>query len=341
MMPKSPEQFPEKERDEGDSGEKLDYKVEKEKKNREKVEDVEGEIERLREEINELVREPSKSQSESSESREKRIKEYQKRFIPKHLRRKPGLISNFLINRWIKALESETEDKENIPEKGPFIVIFNHFGGGDAEAVLRTFRDHDLHLVVSKNIWWDSSAKMRWLLKGLRMIHIEESLYHLSEKEKEEAFEKQGDQGKKAFRKIIDREKMGQRAMNVEFTKQAVALLSRGDALGISPEGLWLNPENTKFGWRERKEMKKGYLGMELVARRYHKLTGEELPIFPTAFTEDKETGKKTLVIGKHLFLSENKTDLSGTDWCMAHVARMLPEEQRGYYKEMVRSLQK
>jgi hypothetical protein len=85
---------------------------------------------------------------------------------------------------------------------------------------------------------------------------------------------------------------------------------------------------------RRKAEMKRGYPGIEIVARQYKKLTGEELPIIPTVFIEDETTGKKKVVVGKPLLLSENNSVVRDIDWCMAHIAAMLPEEQRGYYKQ-------
>ncbi len=118
-----------------------------------------------------------------------------------------------------------------------------------------------------------------------------------------------------------------------------MAAASCGDALGIFPEGLWLNPEGLKKSSREKAEMKQGYRGVELVVSQYKKLMGEDLPIVPTAFIEDKTTGKKQLMIDKQLSLGKNDTKLDDTDWCMAYVANMLPEEQRGYYREMVKEI--
>lgn len=37
--------------------------------------------------------------------------------------------------------------------------------------------------------------------------------------------------------------------------------------------------------------------------------------------------------------MTENKTELSNANWIMTHIAEMLPEEKRGYYKEMVRNI--
>ena len=174
---------------------------------------------------------------------------------------------------------------------------------------------------------------LRWVFKKMGMIPIEESLANIpSDQEKEDALLRQNKYGQKVFRKIIDKEKNGQTATNIDFVHSAVAALSRGDVLTVFPEGLWINPQSTARP-RERAELKQGYRGIELVASQYKKLTGQELPIIPTAFIEDAKTGKNRFVVGEPLKLSGNDTEQNGTDWCMQHIAKMLPEEQRGYYK--------
>ena len=307
----------------------------KPEKPEDKPENVEQEIEKLKQEIQDkTIEQPKAAESESLEYRTKRIKEYQEKYMPDYLRGKKGLVAKAITGLWTRMSgKLENQGNENIPENGPFIVIGNHFGGGDAEALLQTFKGVDLHFGVAKEMWWNTPAK--WLLKKFGMIPVEESLSNISEQEKEEALQRQGGNGKKVFRKIIDREKTGGVPMNTEFVRQAVAVLSRGDVLGVYPEGLWLNPQGAGKLSREKKEMKQGYRGIELVASQYQKLTGEELSIIPTAYIEDAKTKKRKLIVGQPLKLSENDTDLNGTDWCMRHVAEMLPEEQRGYYKEV------
>jgi 1-acyl-sn-glycerol-3-phosphate acyltransferase len=301
----------------------------------ESLEESELEIEKLKQEIQDKMTEQPQAE-EADDDNTQKVKEYQEKYLPDYLRGKRGLVAKAITGFWTGMSartfgKCEKEGTENIPEKGPFIVIGNHFGGGDAEAVLDTFRDTDLHFAIAKEMWWNTPAK--WLLKKFGMIPIEESLSNLSEKDKKEALERQGGNGKKVFKKIIDREKSGGLSMNTEFVRQAVAVLSRGDAMGIYPEGLWLRPEGVQKLAREHKEMKRGYRGIELVAKQYQKLTGEELTIIPTTCIEDANTKKRKLIVGQPLKLSENDTDLNGTDWCMKHVAEMLPEEQRGYYK--------
>lgn len=305
----------------------------------EKPEDTEKQLEKLRGEIEKVIKVegPIKIEEENPEIRKARIEQYQDRYLPDYLRGKKGFVARTLTRLWTGISgKCEKEGTEKIPERGPYIVVGNHFGGGDAEAVLDTFKDTNLHFAIAKEMWWNSNPIQRWLLKKFGMIPIEESLSNLSEQEKEEALKRQGGNGKKVFRKIIDREKMGGVPANVEFVRQAVALLSRGDSVGVYPEGLWLRPEGIGKLSREHKEMKQGYRGIELIANQYRKLTGKELLIIPTAYIEDAKTKTRKLIVGQQLKLSENDTDLNGTDWAMTRVAEMLPEEQRGYYKSLL-----
>lgn len=284
------------------------------------------------------VQEKGKRQ-ETPEQRAQRIKDYQDDYLPDHLREKPGIISRSLFFLIGRSQKFKTEGRENVPEKGPFLVVCNHFGGGEPEALLKVFENTDLHFGAAKERWWNSSALIRWFLKKFGTIPVEESLANLTQKEKEESLERQDAASAPAFKKVMDREEQGIVATNVEFLRQSVALLSRGDAIGLFPEGLWLNPTGHGKSCREKQQMKKCYRGIELIATQYKKITGEDLPIVPTAFIEDRETSKKTVVVGQPLFFEENDTELSDTDWAMAHVAAMLPEEQRGYYKDVVKKI--
>lgn len=302
----------------------------------------EEQLEELKEKIENIIEEdlPEKEDSDSKK-REEKIEAYQKRYIPDYLLKKAKGISKLIINFIASRSKCETEIKEELPETGPFLVVCNHFGGGDVEAILKTFKDFDVHFGIAKGIWWDSSPIIRWFLKKLRTIPIEESLSNLSEDQKEESLKKQNWWGKKIFRKIINREKETNKfsRSNLEAVQQMVAVLSRGDVVAIFPEGLWLNPEGSGFDPREKAEMKQGYPGIELIAKQYKKLTGKDLLVIATALAEDKSKGTKKFVVAKKLQLDDNNTDLSPVDWCMAHVAKSLPEEQRGYYKEMVEKI--
>lgn len=188
-------------------------------------------------------------------------------------------------------------------------------------------------MIVGKSIWWDKSAIARWFLKKIKAIPLQESLSNLSVEEKEEALRHQGKTGQSVFRNIIDAEKQGELAIDVDFIRQAVAALSRGDVLCVFPEGLWLNPEGLS---REKAELKKAYGGIELIASQFKKLTGIELPILPTAFNEDRRAKNKKLIIGEPIVFEKNDSNLRGVDWVMTHIAEMLPEEKRGYYAGLI-----
>lgn len=307
----------------------------------EKPEEVAEEIKKLEEEVAKIIDQGDVVETEDDkEQRAQKIKEYQDKYIPDYLRsKKQTLFSKIACYFQSGRGKLEREGQENMPEKGPYLVICNHWGGQDAESLIRTFKKDNLHMAAAKEVWWNRGAFFRWIFKKMGTIPVEESLSNLTEEEKEAALLRQDDYTQKCFRKIIDKEKSGSRSSNIEFVRQSVAVLSRGDAVGIFPEGLWLNPHGSAMNPREKEELKQGYGGMELLARQYQKLTGEELPIVPTAFIKDPETKKRKVIIGKPLLLSENNTELSDTDWCMAHVAKMLPEHQRGYYTDMAEEI--
>lgn len=296
--------------------------------------------EKIRELNAELIQVQEVAEIEDPKVREQKIKEYQKKYLPDHLKSKHKNILKRGLENVMGLFAPEAEGKENIPEDEPFVIIANHFGP-EVGAIAKNFKDRDLHFVIGKQIWWDRSPLHQWFFKKMGMVPVEESLAHLSKEEKEASLEKQDAYGRKVFRKIIDREEEGRRPVDREFVRQSVALLSRGDVVCLFPEGLWLNPEGSATGPREKAEMKQGYEGLELIARQYQKLTGKELPILPTAFNEDKESKRSTFRIGKAVSLKENDSNLSNTDWCMAQVAEMLPESQRGYYKDKTDYLQK
>ncbi len=303
------------------------------------------EIEKLEHEIGDFLDKEKTRQLEQEDPGvvKQRITGYQRRYLPDYLQKKPGLLSNALKGI-LKIIErnTETEGAENIPED-ECLIICNHFGGGnmgmgDSAAISAAFRKKNVHLGVGKNIWWDQNPALRWLFKKVGLIPVEESLDNISEEEREESLKRQNKYGQKVFRKIIDKKKQGGLSNKTEFVRQAVAVLSKGEAVGIYPEGLWLNPEGKT---REKQELKQGYTGVELIASQYKKLTGRELKIVPTVFIEDRKTGKKKFVIGKNFVSSENNSGMSLTDYGMSKIAGMLPKEQRGYYKDKVAAIEK
>lgn len=294
------------------------------------TEDVVEQIEAVRERIH-LISQKLSDNSVNEELVSRKVSYYQSRYLPNYLKKEKSLISRLLLDLWSGGAKFELKGKENIPESGPFVVVCNHFGNGDIQALLQTFKDFNPHPIVGKSIWWNSSFS-RSFLKAIKAIPVQESLSNLPREEKHAAKERQGVVGKKVFQEIIDQENRGQLRVDTDFIRQSVAVLSHGDALCLFPEGLWLEPQSLT---REKPEMKQAYRGVELVASQYEKLTGKQLPILPTSFFEEVE-GERVLKVGEVITLDENNSDLSGTDWLMTQIAQMLPEKNRGYYKDLV-----
>lgn len=224
-----------------------------------------------------------------------------------------------LINR-LRGFEPSCEDAERLPKQGPFLVVSNHFGG-ETPILLGLCSGYDVHLVASEELNWKRSSFRAWLMRKLRMISVKDSLNLLSEKEKEELLKRVPKRGQKGYRLIIQREKRGYIPDNRDYIEQSLALLSRGDVLVIYPEGLFL--------YNGKKELHQGYRGLELIAKYYEESTSQKLLIVPVAILSEKNQQGRRIRIGKPLLLSKNQT----TDWVMTHLAQLLPEDQRGFYK--------
>lgn len=294
-------------------------------------EDVVDQIEAARKRIHSINQEPP-SNSANSESVNQMISDYQNRYLPDYLKKERSLISSLFLDLWSGSVRFELRGKENVPESGPFVAVCNHFGNGDVQALLKTFKDFNPHPIVGKSIWWKNSFFSRNILKAIKAIPVQESLSNLSKEEKYAAKERQGAVGKRVFQEIIDQEDRGGLRVDTDFVRQSVAALSRGDALCLFPEGLWLQPQSLT---QEKPEMKQAYRGLELIASQYEKLTGKQLPILPTSFFEEIGRGR-ILKVGEAVTFDKNNSELSDTDWLMIQIAQMLPENNRGHYKDLI-----
>ncbi|OQA36914.1 MAG: Acyltransferase [Parcubacteria group bacterium ADurb.Bin326] len=294
-------------------------------------EDVVEQIEATRKKIDSIKQGPSTDFS-NGESLSRKISDYQSRYLPDYLKKEKSLVSNLFLDLWSGSVRFELRNKENIPESGPFVVVCNHFGNGDVQALLKTFKDFNPHPIIGKSIWWKNSFFARSFLKAIKAIPVQESLSNLSKEEKYAAKERQGIVGKKVFQEISAQEDRGGLRVDTDFVRQSVAVLSRGDAMCLFPEGLWLQPQSLT---QEKPEMKQAYRGLELVASQYEKLTGKQLPILPTSFFEESGRGK-ILKVGEAVTFDENNSELNNTDWLMTQIAQMLPENNRGYYKNSI-----
>lgn len=272
-------------------------------------------------------------ESPQSNEREELIRQYQEKYLPENMRTQKKV--NLVVAAGLEAFfarQAAIEGRENLPEKGPFIVVSNHFNLKESSILLALLKDFDAHIVASKNIHGEHPIGKHGL-KAIRALTVPNSLSHLSSEEKQELLERTPDGFvTDKYREIIEREEVGHvdRAGLVKFIRSSTALLSRGDVIVIYPEGLWLY--DGEDGEPRSQSLYQGYDGFSFIAEEYEKLTGEEVPIIPVGFF--KENREKHVKIGQPSTLSENDTELSPADFYMQQIAASLPEDQRGYYKD-------
>lgn len=292
----------------------------------EKPEDIEQEIRKIKEQI-ERTEEEKPIPAADVAPDAKKIQQYQDSYIPDYLRGKKesGSFLNMAMGFFLRN-RFEKRGEENLPKEGPFITICNHFGG-ETGPLLASLGNRDVHVTADKELNWKRSSFRSWLLKKMGMIAVDGSLENLSPQEQEQLIERvpKGSR-REGYKRVMQKGKTGGVATNVDFIRQSIALLSRGDVVAVYPEGLFL--------YENEKKLHKGYQGIEVIARRYKELTGKDISIVPIAIFQQEGQKRKTVSIGEPIKMDDNKTELSGTDWCMEHLAQLLPEEQRGYYSE-------
>jgi len=269
-----------------------------------------------------LKKTPKKAQNFSPE----KIDAYVERNIPEHLREKPKkqtlaskVFSSVIhIKEWLGL--SRVDGREHIPQEAS-LVVSNH-SGGETGALMGAFRDHPLRITAGNELNWKRSGFRSWLLKKFGMLSINETLSNLSEEEKSKLLTRvKGKAQKRAYEKIIDGEKDGKVTPNMEVLRNALACLLRGDKVAFFPEGLFL--------YEDKREMRRAYGGIEILAKKYKEMTGQDLPITPVGVTKGR------VGIGETITIPKDTGNLSPTDWVMTHIAEQLPEEERGYYADI------
>lgn len=260
----------------------------------------------------------------SVEDRAAKIVAYEQEHIPDHLQgdtRPPHLLP-WLSRLKLKAQEMlgklRIEGRENIPTQGPFLVVSNH-SGGETPFIFGLFGHLPLRVAAAKEVHVNrSGALSRWVFRNIfKAIPCKESLAHLTDEQKHALVEKAPAHQRSAFQRVIEQEHVNRAEEDTAFIRSAVACLARGDVVAMFPEGLFTF---------EGRSLREAYPGGELIARQYKKLTGQDLTIVPVGITPTNAT------IGKPIALSQNDTELSGTEWTMGHIASLLPERDRGHY---------
>jgi len=257
----------------------------------------------------------------------KQSEEYREQYLPDYLKGKEGKPGPFSrVLGWVLTLKeklgrTKVSGRENIPESGPFVVVCNH-SGGETGTILGLFDKHPLRIAAAEELNWKRSSWRPWLLKKLGMLKVRESLSYLNKKEKEDLLTRiPGKARYDGYRAIVEREEKGEVAVNREFVHTTVAALIQGDCVAVFPEGLFL--------YQGGRVLRRGYGGIELIAREYKRVTGKDLPLVPVGISG------KSVGVGAPVIAGQNPPNVSLTDHIMAQVAKQLPEQERGYYADL------
>jgi len=297
----------------------------------EDVRESEKKIGALRKRLSSEPRWQKTTKDISPRERRQKIEAYQQKYLPDHLKGKEGKPAPFSwalrAFMWAKEKLGRThvEGREHISDAGGQLVLANH-SGGESGKLFGVFGKRPLRIAAGEDIHWNHSPLKRWLLKKLGMIPVRESLSNLSKTEKDALIARLPEKAKAGYQRVLDREQsetsaLADAASRLAFARAAVAALSRGDSVALFPEGLFTYTGDTT--------MRKAYGGIDYIAKEFEKLTGRPLPLLPIGIS------KNGVRIGKSFDFSEKKKNgTTETDWAMRHVAELLPEEQRGYYRE-------
>jgi hypothetical protein len=209
----------------------------------------------------------AESNQSISPDKQHRIALFQEKYTPSHLseKREHGTIGNKVLDFFVKHTV-ERKGVENLPERGPFLVVSNHFDS-DSHHLLALLKNFDTHLAASATIHWQRSPLFVWFLKKMRALAVPESLAHLSNDDKNALLERIPDGfTKNQYQKVIEQESTPDATAkaNLNFIRNTLALLTRGDVVAIYPEGLWLY-EGGKDNPRAQ-SLYQGYPGMEVIA---------------------------------------------------------------------------
>ena len=211
--------------------------------------------------------------------------------------------------------------KDNLPKKGPYLIICNHFGGRAANLFAL---DEEIRMVAGKAANWDRPI-FKQVMLGIGALQATESFANLGKEEWEGLIERTPSIDKSIYEKVKDNQTNSfDRTKEVaQQLKSIVAVLANGGKVAIFPEGL--------KHWED--QLHKGYGGYVKIAELYERLTGERLTIVPVAMNED--AGKATVTVGNSFTFSKERNKAENADLGMFEIAKLLPEEKRGEYRDI------
>lgn len=208
----------------------------------------------------------------------------------------------WLIHTVVKIIAKvDVTGYENLPEKGGFVIAVNHLGILDAPMAYYALDNWNLFVLLAEK--WEESALLRWLGKQLNFIFINRFQLDL-----------------KAMREVMNR-------------------MAEGQTLVIAPEGTRARDEKMAQG-KPGVAYLASKMGWQIVPVA---ISGTEDRIFLGNLKRFRRTHIR-LTAGKAFMLpafpKENRDEIlqEYTDEIMCRIAVMLPEKNRGYYAENLRS---
>ncbi|MDO8444424.1 MAG: 1-acyl-sn-glycerol-3-phosphate acyltransferase [bacterium] len=220
------------------------------------------------------------SEGQSGENGRSSREQFIAKYMPNHLRRfNPKSLFNRVMKSAVRRfiIKESPRGVENIPAGVPKIFIVTHQKGeGEAFATLATSPEH-VHFATANDVNWRGGGIKQWFQRQLGMLPVRESMSRLSDEEKARVVAGAPEGEQEAHQGIADRSAIS----NTNFFRSAVALLMRGENVGIFPEGLL-----TRLSAEEHQ--REAYPGFALIAKMYRQQTGEDVQIVPVAVSKGR-----------------------------------------------------
>lgn len=206
-------------------------------------------------------------------------------FIAKHL---PDHLKKFnprnpvrsLINAAVRqfVVKEKPRGVENIPVGPPKIFIVTHQKGEGEAFVTSATAPEPIHFATANAVNWQGGGLKQWFQRQMGMLPIRESMSKLTDETKDSVVAGAPEGERVAHQEVADR---GAGTSNTEFFRAAVALLMKGENVGIFPEGLLTRIDPSEH-------QREAYPGFALIAKMYRQQTGEDVQIVPVAVSKGR-----------------------------------------------------